>query len=155
MWIDAEKVREVLSVENLICLAFLLGISVYDVYSRRISRLALALANILAVSYALAVDERNLAATAAGAAAGLALLGISKITGEAVGYGDGWLVMALGIYLGIWSLLEVMAAAWVLLAFAAGLCLIRKKWSRETALPMTPFITAGFLNLLAGEYFWS
>ena len=69
MWIDAEKVREVLSVENLICLAFLLGISVYDVYSRRISRLALALANILAVSYALAVDERNLAATAAGAAA--------------------------------------------------------------------------------------
>ena len=135
MWIDAEKVREVLSVENLICLAFLLGISVYDVYSRRISRLALALANILAVSYALAVDER--------------------ITGEAVGYGDGWLVMALGIYLGIWSLLEVMAAAWVLLAFAAGLCLIRKKWSRKTALPMTPFITAGFMNLLAGEYFWS
>ena len=38
MWIDAEKVREVLSVENLICLAFLLGISVYDMYSRRISR---------------------------------------------------------------------------------------------------------------------
>ena len=153
MWIDAEKVREVLSVENLIYLAVLLGISVYDVYSHRISRQALALANILAVSYVLVVDERDLAVTAAGAAAGLTLLGISKITGEAVGYGDGWLVMALGIYLGIWGLLDVMAATWGLLGFVAGLCLIRKKWSRKAALPMTPFITVGFLSLLAGEYF--
>ena len=43
-----EKLQEVLSVENLICLAFLLGISVYDIYFHRISKAVLVLANLLA-----------------------------------------------------------------------------------------------------------
>lgn len=155
MWIEIEKLKEVLSAGNLICLAFLLGISVYDIYFHRISRTVLVLANLLAVLYALGGGARQmeLAWTAAGAGAGLLLLGVARLTGEAVGYGDGWLVMALGIYLGFWGLMEVLAAAWMLLAIAAGMCLVRKKWSRRAALPMTPFLTAGFLTMLAGEYF--
>ena len=37
MWIEIEKLKEVMTVGNLICLAFLLGISVYDIYFHRIS----------------------------------------------------------------------------------------------------------------------
>ena len=41
----------------------------------------------------------------------------------------------------------------LLLAAAAAVCLVKKKWSRKAVLPMTPFLTAGFVILLAGEYF--
>ncbi len=164
MWIEMEKLQEVLSVENLICLAFLLGISVYDIYFHGISKAVLVLANLLAAFHTLytltmaegrlgRADEMDLIWAAAGAGAGLLLLGVARLTGEAVGYGDGWLVMALGIYLGLWGLMEVLAAAWVLLAAAAAVCLVKKKWSRKAVLPMTPFLTAGFVILLAGEYF--
>ena len=53
MWIEIEKLQEVMTVGNLICLAFLLGISVYDIYFHRISKAVLVLANLLAVFYAL------------------------------------------------------------------------------------------------------
>ena len=164
MWIEMEKLQEVLSVENLICLAFLLGISVYDIYFHRISKAVLVLANLLAAFrtlYTLTMaegklgraDEMDLIWAAAGAGAGLLLLGVARLTGEAVGYGDGWLVMALGIYLGLWRFMEVLAFAWVLLADTLSVCLVKKKWSRKAVLPMTPFLTAGFVILLAGEYF--
>ncbi len=164
MWIEMEKLREVLSADHLICLAFLLGISVYDICFHRISKAVLVLANLLAAFHtlhALAIAagqsgravQTDLAWAAAGAGAGLLLLGVARLTGEAVGYGDGWLVMALGIYLGLWGLLEVLAVSWVLLAAAAAVCLVRKRWSRRAVLPMTPFLTAGFVILLAGEYF--
>ena len=156
MWIEIEKLQEVMTVGNLICLAFLLGISVYDIYFHRISKAVLVLANLLAVFYALlqaGTSREELLWAAAGASAGVLLLGIARLTEEAVGYGDGWLVVALGSYLGLWGLVEVLAAAWVLLAVAAAVCLVGKRWSRNAALPMTPFLTARFLLLLAGEYF--
>ena len=82
MWIEIEKLQEVMTVGNLICLAFLLGISVYDIYFHRISKAVLVLANLLAVFYALLQagtgreSRDELLWAAAGASAGLLLLGI-------------------------------------------------------------------------------
>lgn len=155
MWIDAEKLSGAFCVENIICLAFLLGISVYDIYFHRISRFVLVLSSLFAAGYALAGGRAHWLLSAAGAAAGFLLIAAAYFTKEAIGYGDGWLITSLGIYMGIWGLMEVMAAAWVLLACAAGICLVKKKWSRKAALPMTPFITAGFLIFLLGEYLYA
>ena len=116
MWIEMEKLQEVLSVENLICLAFLLGISVYDIYFHRISKAVLVLANLLAAFrtlYTLTMaegklgraDEMDLIWAAAGAGAGLLLLGVAPahgrgcgIRGRLAGHGAGDLPWSLGAY---------------------------------------------------------
>ena len=116
MWIEMEKLQEVLSVENLICLAFLLGISVYDIYFHRISKAVLVLANLLAAFHTLytltmaegrlgRADEMDLIWAAAGAGAGLlywespgsqgrlwdtGMAGWSWLWGSTWGFGDLW-----------------------------------------------------------------
>lgn len=151
-WLDVERLGEILTAEHLICLAFLLGISVYDIWFRRISGFVLLVAGILAAGCTVVKGAAWWPAAAAGALAGAMLLLTARLTREAVGYGDGWLVTVLGLYLGFWQLMEVLASAWVLLACAACICLVRKRWSRKAALPMAPFVTAGFLFFLAAEY---
>ena len=79
------------------------------------------------------------------------MLGIAYVTDQAVGYGDGWLLAALGVYLGIWAVLEVLIVAWGLMAGAAAVCLVKKRWSRHAALPMTPFVTFGFIIFMVSE----
>lgn len=144
-------ILSVLNVENLICFAFLAGISVYDIYFRKISGLVLFIGSMMAGGYCLFLSENPWYVSLAGALAGVLLLGIGYVTDEAVGYGDGWLLGALGAYLGIWRLLEVLVTTWGLLALAAAVCLVKKKWSRKASLPMTPFVAAGFIVFMASE----
>lgn len=149
MWIT--KIIQELNVENLICLGVLTGISVYDILFRKISGFVLMLGSILAIGYGLTVSENPWYICAAGAAVGGILLGIAYVTDQAVGYGDGWLLAALGVYLGIWAVLEVLIVAWGLMAGAAAVCLVKKRWSRHAALPMTPFVTFGFIIFMVSE----
>ena len=98
-----------------------------------------------------------------GIAVGLCFLGISRLTGEGIGYGDSIMILLLGIYLGIWKLLIVLSGAFFLLALAAVVLLsyysIRgkgmaqgtvgmKKISRKYALPFYPFLTCGYILYL-------
>lgn len=145
------KIIQELNVENLICLGVLTGISVYDILFRKISGFVLMLGSILAIGYGLTVSENPWYICAAGAAVGGILLGIAYVTDQAVGYGDGWLLAALGVYLGIWVVLEVLIVAWGLMAGAAVVCLVKKRWSRHAALPMTPFVTFGFIIFMVSE----
>lgn len=150
MWMT--KVLQIISVDSLICLGFLAGISVYDIFFRKISGFVLVIGTILAVGYSIGFSENSWYVSVAGAAIGGVLLVIAYATDQSVGYGDVWLLTILGIYLGIWTLLEVLMVAWMIMAIAAGICLIKKKWSRHTAPPMSPFITVGFIVLMASEY---
>ena len=59
----------------------------------------------------------------------------------------------LGTYLGIWKLLELMAIAWIAVALAAVAVLALHKCRRGAALPMVPFITAGYIVMWVGELF--
>lgn len=152
MWIA--EIFQMLNVENLICFGFLAGISVYDIFFRKISGFVLIIGTILAVGYSMILSENAWYISAAGAAMGAIFLVIAYVTDQAVGYGDVWLLSVLGIYLGVWMLLEVLMAAWVIMAIAAGVCLIKKKWSRYTTIPMSPFITFGFTVLIVSEYFY-
>ena len=73
------------------------------------------------------------------------------ITREGMGYGDSWSILILGIYLGVWKLLEVLSTAFMLLGAAAVICLVGKKMSRKYRLPFLPFLAAGYLcSILAG-----
>lgn len=126
------------------CLIFLIVLSVTDMKIRQIPALALTAGNAAAVLYQMACRQEDFISIAGGAAVGIVFLLIAKLTRESIGYGDGLGILGLGIYLGFWKLLEVLASAFFLLAVGAAIILGRKKMSRKCALPFYPFLTVGY-----------
>ena len=86
----------------------------------------------------------------AGAALGVLFFLISKATKEAVGYGDSWLILLLGVHLGISRALQVLFAASVLSAFFALFYLWVRKWRRNATLPFVPFLAIAYLGVMVG-----
>ena len=76
---------------------------------------------------------------AGGAGVGILFLLVSKVTREGFGYGDSWAILALGIYLGLWGVLDVLVGTFCFLAVAALVCLTAKKMSRKHTIPFIPF----------------
>ena len=71
---------------------------------------------------------------------GFALIGISFLTREKIGIGDGIIFCVTGVYLGFWGNLFLLTAAFFLSAcFSAGALILRKA-DRTSRIPMLPFI---------------
>lgn len=76
---------------------------------------------------------------------GLLLIFMGFLTKDKVGYGDGIMVIILGLVLG-WpdSLVVYVLAQFGVLLFAIGLMVV-KKVPRDTQIPFAPFLAAGVL----------
>ena len=101
-------------------MAVLTGLSVMDYRIRKVPRDVLLLCMVLTgnVDWKLSV---------AGGLSGILFLWISKITNEAIGYGDSLAILILGIYLGIWGLLEVLMTAFFILGIIGLICVVIKR----------------------------
>lgn len=74
---------------------------------------------------------------------GAALLLVALVTKEAVGLGDGLLLMATGPLFGWQRMLLCIAAALLLTTVASAVLLAVKKADRKTKIPFVPFLAAG------------
>lgn len=131
-----------------ICMGILGFLSWEDVKKRKISLRILILGGCAALIYQLFWKMDSLWEIVLGLGVGVCFLVIGKATGEKIGYGDGIAILILGIYLGIWELLEVLAGAFLLLAVTGMICLAGKRFSRKQTLPFCPFLTAGYMIFL-------
>lgn len=88
-----------------------------------------------------------LLAAAGGAVGGLFFL-VSRVTREALGCGDSFVIMILGLFLGIWDVLYLlMLAFWMAALFAAAQIMI-KRFSRKTAFPFIPFLALAYVGVM-------
>lgn len=79
---------------------------------------------------------------------GVILLGISYITRQKIGAGDGLLVMILGAYLGFEGIGVMLLYALTLSAIWSGLLLIIKKVNRHYTIAFIPFIFISYIGVL-------
>lgn len=135
----------------MICMGVLMAAAVTDIRYRRIPVWILILGNVSAIIYQLLWHREDLLLLAGGVMVGGLFFLLSKVTEESIGYADSWGILCLGIYLGLWKLIEVLAGAFFLLALGAIIVLIRKKMKRKTALPFYPFLTAGYVLWMVAE----
>ena len=140
-----------LAVSRLICLGMLAGLSATDLKYRRISGSMLMLGTALSAGYVLWAGSVHIRPALGGLLVGLAFVLVSRVTREQLGYGDSWLLCILGAYLGTWNLLALLCTAWLAAALAATAVRAARRCGRGTALPMVPFITAGYVVMWAGE----
>lgn len=75
---------------------------------------------------------------------GLVLLIFSYFSEEQIGYGDGWLVLALGMWMELHALLMMFWTGLILSAVSA-------VWLGKKELPFVPFLTAAYI---IGEWIW-
>lgn len=73
---------------------------------------------------------------------------VSKITKEAIGYGDSWMITIIGMYLGGKELIRLLFTASFLACLVSLLFMWKQGWKREGSLPFVPFLTAGLLEVI-------
>lgn len=89
----------------------------------------------------------------AGGAVGVLFLCVSRVTGEAFGYGDSILIVILGSFLGFWNIISLVTAAFLLAAVFSVWMMAVKGFTRKSAFPFVPFLTAAYLGgILTGGF---
>ena len=130
-------------------LGIMAGLSFADIRSRKIPTTGLILWGVLTALYQgwlVWRGELRIENVCLGAGVGIIFLVVSKITDEAIGYGDSVAITILGTYLGFWVILENLAGAFFLSAlWSIGQISIRKS---KHSIPFIPFLTAGYLFIL-------
>lgn len=74
---------------------------------------------------------------------GAAMLGLSLCTKESIGYGDGFVVLVLGVLLGFVECVFVVLAGLFLSAVVGLVLLVFKKVRGKSRMPFMPFLAAG------------
>lgn len=120
-----------------------------DLRKHRIS--ILLTAGIFLAAVILRIRRGEYAALAAGILPGVILLGISWITKESLGYGDGLVQSVLGALLGWKKALEILLGAFFLAAIFSAAALAARRLGRKSELPFLPFILGAYLVLLIFE----
>lgn len=120
-----------------------------DLRKHRIS--ILLTAGIFLAAVILRIWRGEYAALAAGILPGVLLLGLSWITKESLGYGDGLVQSVLGALLGWKKALEILLGAFFLAAIFSAAALAAHRLGRKSELPFLPFILSAYLVLLIFE----
>lgn len=85
-----------------------------------------------------------------GSLPGLVMLGMGKLARESMGYGDGILVLIMGISMGFWETMGILFTAGIGASAAAVYILLRKKGGRKRQIAFVPFLFLG----MAGGGLW-
>lgn len=127
-----------------VCIFGFLGINSYlDIRKGQISLGLTAVYAGLGIVY-MFLNRQQMALLLMGMIPGLLLLCIGKVSGGALGLGDGLVVLVSGIYLGIWRTLEFITLALLLSAAWAGFLMMGRKKGRKACFPFVPFLLAAY-----------
>lgn len=124
---------------------YVLALSIQDIRKRMISVRLLAIGAVVTIIWQIISNTQSLWNCLGGIILGMLFVGISRLTNEALGYGDSFFIMIQGVYLGIWNLMYVLIIAFTLTALYSIYLLIRFRFQREKALPFIPFLAAGHI----------
>ncbi len=133
-------------VEKILFAFYLIVLSVMDIRKRKLSLKFLMSGLLLSVTACLTGSENTWIEILGGAAVGGVFIIISRITEESFGYGDSILILIMGCFLGFWNLIYVLMAAFSLAAVMSVFLLISRKFSRKSAFPFVPFLTAAYIG---------
>lgn len=128
--------------------ALLLLAAIKDIKYKKISRFMLVL--IFTLSIAASVVTINLGRNISfvnmlgGASIGVCMLGISMLTNEQIGKGDGYIMISLGFILGFRDCLVVLCMASFIMAGISIVILILRKGNKNTRLAFVPAIFVSF-----------
>ena len=141
------KILELIS--KVVLLLFLGGAAIQDYRKRELPVIYIGIGFGIGLILRLVIGEPTVLELLLGSLVGAVFLLISRLSREAIGYGDSLMIIATGASLGIIDNVLLMLCALLLAAlFSIGL-LILKKYKRKDEIPFLPFLLGGYVILLA------
>ena len=122
--------------------------AVMDLKSKSISRGFLFILMFISVASIFVRANFEIWNAVGGALIGLCAVGVSMISGEQIGRGDGIVIIALGIVLGFRECLASVCLASLIMAMISIVILILKKGNRKTKLPFIPALFVGYVTCM-------
>lgn len=80
-----------------------------------------------------------------GCSIGLCLLGVSILTQEQIGAGDGLVMAGLGLLMGVIKTLTILSVASLIMALVSIILIITRRGTRKMKLPFLPAISVGYV----------
>lgn len=121
--------------------------SVMDIRHRKVALLlpvSFLIAGIGVNGYLLYAGKTTLEAWMLSSSVGVGMLLLAAVFRGSMGYGDGLVVLAMGMYLR-WEQVFISTCIGIfLMAIGCGLLLVIRKADRKTKIPFLPFLAAGF-----------
>lgn len=118
--------------------------SILDLRRKRISLLVTIFYGLLGVGYQIATDKIG-GWMVVSLLPGLLALFLAKLTKEKIGYGDGFILLALGCYLNIEEMVLVSMVAVCFAGILALILLVFFHKNRDYAIPFVPFLLCGYV----------
>ncbi|MBR5315353.1 MAG: prepilin peptidase [Firmicutes bacterium] len=135
-------------IADIVIFVLLVLCSVSDCKKKTIPLWLLLLLSLVVGAFALFGHTVPLRLRIGGVILGSLFFAVSKITKEAIGYGDSWLVLLLGVHMGYLQAICVLFAA-SMLAGVLSICFLWKKgWRRNLTLPFAPFLSISYLGAM-------
>lgn len=130
---------------EIVYLLFLIVHTITDLRERQIYVMVLALEAFTGMFF-LIYGGQTERITAVSFLPGLFCLGLGRVSGEKIGYGDGWMILLSGLYLSPGQMAaQLLWASLAACLYAAGL-LMTKKLSGKGEVAFAPFFLIGYLG---------
>lgn len=130
---------------ELLLFLFLAVCAVFDGLYRQIPLVVVWLGMLTAVFLQIngAMGETGIFAAAVSLIPGLGFFLLSFFSGEKVGYGDGWVLLMIGLFLGAYRCFLTLFAGLLAESAVAVILLIFRKVQRDREIPFVPFLLLG------------
>lgn len=126
---------------------FLLIEGIRDLQKHKVSMITVMIAGILGVIFQFGIIQENGLKIIGGILIGIVLLLLAKMTREKIGYGDGWIFVVTGIYMGFRNNMYLLLLSLFWASLVSICLLVFKKVNKKTELPFVSFVLPGYLLL--------
>lgn len=136
--------------EGIIVLIFLVPASVWDLKKKGVPKKYLFIWGITAFVYLfltsiIGKSTESLINAFWGVIPGLVGLFLAYVSREQIGFGDGWVLLLMGLLLGAYMVLSILFMALLVLTIVSIILLATRKAKRKTSIPFIPFLFFGHI----------
>ena len=136
-----------------ICLIIILGvICVFDIKRKKIPVYMLIILAAAGIISNFTVGEFDIKKRIIAMLPGMILLIVSMITKQQIGYGDGMIILIMGLYIDIDDILSIVLSSFLLSSIAAIILMTVFKKKKNFEMAFSPFLLIGY-GLVKGVYF--
>lgn len=123
---------------------FLISGTIYDCKTKKVPGIVVIAFPITGMLFSLLYNTSNSWNWLLGASFGVCFFLLAKVTKQAIGYADAWMITGIGATLGITLLLPIFLGALFLTIPVSILLLFLRKVTKKTRLPFIPFLLTAF-----------
>lgn len=143
IWNNKIEMEKQMQNEYLIAILFISVCAFFDIKRKEIPVLLIMIFGIVSIILVGISDNPDWMMILYSLIPGAALLTLSLCTRESIGYGDGFVVLVLGVLLGLSKCLSCVFLGFFLLSACSLLLLVLRKVNGKSRIPYMPFLAAG------------